>query len=374
MHINQNKVGKLILTDCEKRKVFDLYAIAREEKIPVVLFSTKSFFIRLLLSIAYFKPVFCQHRVTDLSANSKNIYVYFPVEESTVIWFYDIIINAGIQNIHFLLPQRKIFDISRSKDILKEFLKGSDVPVPKKYSINELEENREESNFNVVLKPKIGSGSRGIAYFNSYYEIKNYIKEYKINLNSFFIEEFIPHDIGIIGAFCLCVDGEIKLYYGHKRIVVYPETGGVTVVSKSIYHQETKNLAQLILAKMNWNGIVMLEFIYDKRVNQYKLIEINPRAWGSFLLSQESGMHFLKNYFLLSLKQPMVEVKFKSSYIRWLIMEVYINLFKEFSPLKFLSFPFKNTVFINFSYSNILSSIYFNAILVVFKLFKIEKS
>ena len=33
-----------------------------------------------------------------------------------------------------------------------------------------------------------------------------------------------------------------------------------------------------------WNGLIMLEYLYDSKASVYKLIEANPRIWGSIML------------------------------------------------------------------------------------------
>ena len=44
----------------------------------------------------------------------------------------------------------------------------------------------------------------------------------------------------------------------------------------------------------------MIEYILDHRDNKYKLIEINPRMWGSIMLSEFCNSNMLDNYINIS--------------------------------------------------------------------------
>jgi predicted ATP-grasp superfamily ATP-dependent carboligase len=51
-------------------------------------------------------------------------------------------------------------------------------------------------------------------------------------------------------------------------------------------------MALTILTNLKWYGVAMVEFKYDPRDNQPKLLEINPRFWGSLELAIKAGVNF----------------------------------------------------------------------------------
>ena len=82
-----------------------------------------------------------------------------------------------------------------------------------------------------------------------------------------------------------------------------------------IYH--ASNMMK-ILDKAGWNGLVMLEFLLDERTGKYKVIEANPRVWGSIMLSEFSGRNLLSNYVRLCMNQsPLFNYRTEETYIRW---------------------------------------------------------
>jgi len=47
-----------------------------------------------------------------------------------------------------------------------------------------------------------------------------------------------------------------------------------------------------LLDALQWHGVAMVEFRYDERDKDYKLLEINPKFWGSLDLALAAGVDF----------------------------------------------------------------------------------
>ena len=104
----------------------------------------------------------------------------------------------------------------------------------------------------------------------------------------------------------------------------------------------------------------MLEFLYDQKAGRYKVIEANPRAWGSIMLSEYGGSHLLTNYVRSCIGEPLViDHKDGDCYIRWFFPVDVLNYLKSFGRIKGF-WNLKNTCFINWSYARRLSAIRFN--------------
>ena len=95
----------------------------------------------------------------------------------------------------------------------------------------------------------------------------------------------------------------------------------------------------------------MLEYIYDDRSDEYKLIEANPRIWGSIMLSEYSGANLLSNYIRICLGQPIEKPMMKEeAYIRWFFPVDLLNWIKKKGRIKNF-WNFKNTCVINWTYA-----------------------
>jgi predicted ATP-grasp superfamily ATP-dependent carboligase len=83
-----------------------------------------------------------------------------------------------------------------------------------------------------------------------------------------------------VGSFC------------HRRLREYPITGGPSTLCESVFDPELIELGSRILRHLDWRGIAMVEFKQDRRTGAYRLLEINPRFWGSLPLSIQCGLNF----------------------------------------------------------------------------------
>lgn len=104
------------------------------------------------------------------------------------------------------------------------------------------------------------------------------------------VQEFIP-GYGC-GFSALYQDGVCKRIFMHRRIRENPPTGKVSSCAESFYDLKLKEYGIRLLDLLGWHGVAMVEFRYDTRDETYKLMEINPRFWGSLDLALAAGADF----------------------------------------------------------------------------------
>ena len=290
--------------------------------------------------------------------------IYIPIEESTTINFYDFIKKYGNQNFLFMLPHINSFNLSRNKDELNRFCELNKIPCPKYYSEKQIKERNFE--LPIILKPINGSGSIGIKYLKKL----NDLTSLEIDYNNYFIQELLNNPKNVEAGFFLCSDGKIISFYSHERIRTYPNQGGVSVFSKSTFNKKILNAGSKIIKELNWSGFIMIEFIKCNKSKEYKLIEINPRLWGSFLLSEFSGANFVSNYMSLCSGDKLEKNNLvREKYIRWIFpYDLIYFLKKPKNPFKFFKIK-DDTCYVNFSYCNLMKSFRF----ILFSYFNYKK-
>lgn len=106
-------------------------------------------------------------------------------------------------------------------------------------------------------------------------------------------QEYIPGNI-FDGGFAVW-NGKVLAGISQQRVWTIPPEGGVGAYNKSIYIPEIFEYATRIFQRIRWSGPAQLEFIHDVSNNQYKLIEINPRFWGTVGLSVKAGTQIAKS-------------------------------------------------------------------------------
>jgi predicted ATP-grasp superfamily ATP-dependent carboligase len=107
------------------------------------------------------------------------------------------------------------------------------------------------------------------------------------------VQEWIPDGGGTFGFSALCDDGsDVKAAFIHKKLRMYPIQGGPSTLREGVHHSQIMELGLSLLKFLNWTGVAMAEFKVDPRDGIPKLMEVNPRFWGSLHLAIISGVDF----------------------------------------------------------------------------------
>jgi predicted ATP-grasp superfamily ATP-dependent carboligase len=101
------------------------------------------------------------------------------------------------------------------------------------------------------------------------------------------------------GFFALFDEGEPVVTFQHRRIRSTNYFGGASTHRKAVRIPELRTLGERVLRELNWHGPAMVEFRRDDASGEYKLMEINPRFWGSLALSVAAGVDFPYRYYQL---------------------------------------------------------------------------
>jgi len=203
------------------------------------------------------------------------------LEKYTRVPFADYTLTTNVQN----------------KAWLMKYAETNGYPCPKTYFIESGENSQPSalssiSEYPLVIKPRESSGSRGIMYVKKPSEFPAALKKVQGRYPLPIVQEYIPHG-GAYGVGALFNrNSEPKAAFVYKRLREYPVTGGPSTLRESVKNDEIKEIALNLLKSLKWTGIAMVEFRVDARDGRPKLMEINPRFWGSLQLAIISGMDF----------------------------------------------------------------------------------
>jgi len=191
-----------------------------------------------------------------------------------------------------------LINLIHDKQKLAELLLNGGFNLPKIYSLEDIKSK--SINFPLVIKARKTSGvDKAVRYANNMTELKRFYKEISSNSSSNhdiddfsnpLIQEYVcgtTYD----GLF-LCENGEVIASMAQRRDVVYPSSGGVGVEVSSILDDDLINYCSKILKFINWTGPCQVEVIKDNHSNSFKLIEINPKLWGTLGCSIKAGVNF----------------------------------------------------------------------------------
>lgn len=184
----------------------------------------------------------------------------------------------------------------RDKGLTLKIAMENDIPHPKTYFIDNLkhlETIKNKLEYPVIIKPRKSSGSRGLVLCTSQNELIEKYKQVYIKYGSPLLQEFIPEGGGEIGVYTLFnFDSKPRAVVVQRRIRSYPISSGPSTLRETVKSSELVTIAFKLLKSMEWQGVAMVEFKIDPRDNKPKLMEVNPRFWGSLQLSILAGVDF----------------------------------------------------------------------------------
>jgi predicted ATP-grasp superfamily ATP-dependent carboligase len=179
--------------------------------------------------------------------------------------------------------------IAASKEKTLLLAKELGIPTPNTRIISSSEVKIQDQKFPIVVKGVQESGF--VKYANDEQSLKSHINAIYLQQKVYpIIQEYIPGDgYGFFGLFNL---GKPRAIFMHRRVRMYPITGGQSTCAESVYDERLLRHGITLLKALNWHGVAMVEFKKDRRDGDFKLMEINPKFWGSLDLAIASGVDF----------------------------------------------------------------------------------
>ena len=290
-----------------------------------------------------------------------NYALLLPMEEQTTLLLAR---HRERLEVHTRLPLNDYgsIDRARRKDEVLKLARELGIPAPATLFPASLEEVRQrlaEISLPAVIKPRLGSGSTGIVYVRTRDDLWPYYLKAHQRSPLPLIQEYIPEGGSAVGvSFLFDREHRPVAHFIHRRLRQYPLTGGPSTLRESIADPLVRELGEKLLRALNWFGVAMVEFRYDPRDGLPKLMEINPRFWGSLPLAVYAGVDFPYLIFCLATGKPFPEVKAYAlgKRCRWILPGDLLHFFKN--PRRFhldpgfFRFFDKNTAYDFFSWSD----------------------
>src|SRR5699024_4624411 len=252
-----------------------------------------------------------------------SIDVLMPMEDETV----ELIISNKelFEDTHTLLPDYDTFMIARDKGkTVKKAIKHG-LSSPKTYfmeNIRDLELSISEIEFPVIIKPRLSSGSRGLAYVENEDQLLSKYRDIHKDHPLPIIQQYVTGNYEKIQVLVIFdTNHELKGVCTYQGIREFPIDGGPVTLWKTVSLPELENKTIKFMKQINWTGFAEVEFIVDHKTGEYFLMEINPRFSANIALAVQLGIEFPIIYTKLAL-QERVSLKGNDRYERycqWLI-------------------------------------------------------
>lgn len=145
----------------------------------------------------------------------------------------------------------------------------------------------------VLIKPRHSSGGRGIVKVDRGEEFLSGYARVHARHPRPVVQECLPPGGEALGVGVLMnFASESKAAFAYRRLREYPITGGPSTLRESIWDDALVGIAERLLSLLGWVGVAMVEFKVDPRDARPKLLEVNPRFWGSLQHAIACGVDF----------------------------------------------------------------------------------
>lgn len=226
----------------------------------------------------------------------KNIDVLFPVEIENIRLISKYIKQFKLLVPKLVLPATDSFDIANNKWNMYKLLKENNINSPLTYLSSEfLMNNNYDLEYPILLKPFVGMGGFGIETIEDETSLINLIQKNQDSI----IQRFIKgYDIDMS---VLCMNGKILAFSIQKGYIYSTALYSAPLGVDFLYCEELFETVLNLIKKLNWSGFAHVDLRYDEIEKNYKVLEINPRIWGSIEASNKVGVNFPYLYCLSSL-------------------------------------------------------------------------
>lgn len=196
------------------------------------------------------------------------------------------------------LPPREVFIKGYDKGTTLKIALENGIPCPKTLFIDSLDDvyrTEDQLEFPLVIKPRISFGSRGVYICNSFDQLVVNVENSLSHYGNLLLQEYIPNggEFGVDTLFDR--DSRPCALTVQRRLRSFPVSGGPSTLRETIRTDASEKAviaAFKLLNAMKWVGVAMVEFRIDPRDGVPKLMEVNPRFWGSLPLSVLAGVDF----------------------------------------------------------------------------------
>lgn len=195
-----------------------------------------------------------------------------------------------------VLPPNRGLEIALNKQRTWDLARAVGVRVPASRLIESKEYAHEPRALPAVLKPAssvVRSGSRLVGVAPVIVTVRDewsQALDRLLPLCPVMEQEYI---MGCgVGIECLYRLGSCVWYFQHERLHELPLTGGGSSYRRSSpIDERLLAAATRLLDSLEWHGVAMVEFKGSVE-DGYRLMEINPRLWGSLALPIDAGVDF----------------------------------------------------------------------------------
>ncbi|MBA6412686.1 ATP-grasp domain-containing protein [Parahaliea sp. F7430] len=259
------------------------------------------------------EPDFLEWVSAQIASSSAPVMVV-PATERTMVPLSRHFQSPG-QRQFFAMPAHRALEQVLDKSQTSKLAQSCDIPQPRSWTLHKIEDLERllpQLVFPLVVKParSIPEGEQRqpltVKYAHSAVGLRNIVNTMLKHTHLILQEYFRGEGVGVE---VLARNGVVEYAFQHRRLHEVPLSGGGSSlrISEDI-HPPLLKASKTLMAKLNWNGVAMVEFKQNPDSGEFILVEINGRFWGSLPLATAAGADFPRLLWALHHKLPLPEL------------------------------------------------------------------
>jgi predicted ATP-grasp superfamily ATP-dependent carboligase len=132
------------------------------------------------------------------------------------------------------------------------------------------------------------------------------------------VQEFVPGDGKHQFSYCAFRTGgrSLGVMVARRRRQHPPDFGRASTYVETMEIPLIEELSERFLDAIDYEGLVEVEFKYDARTSEFKLLDVNARTWGYHSLGSAAGVDFAYMQYAHSIGEEVVPARARWG-VRW---------------------------------------------------------
>ena len=231
----------------------------------------------------------------------------------------------------FPFPDYDKVELAHNKLSMIRLAETANVGVPHTVTLDSLDtvdERCQGYDFPAIVKTRKGGGSNGVFVVRSVDDVRRVLADLQAeaaeavddvcnDTSDPMLQEMIPGQIFDVPF--LAQNGKVVAHIVQYRERMLPVNGGSGMINKTCDHDRVREEAFRLVEAIGWDGIGLVEFKLDADGNP-RLMELNPKFWGTLDLSIQAGVNFPYLAFLHATGQPIPKTEYRrGARYRWMV-------------------------------------------------------
>lgn len=212
------------------------------------------------------------------------------------------------EHISLIVPPFETLQTVHDQIRLVEAAKEAKVSVPETWIIDDVPDWKRElivkSRYNLLTDEYVDSFTSGTSEVNDTLKFlmpgdKPDIEPIRAEMgHTPIVQEIVSGEIYCFRA--LYNDGKPVAICQNREIRQDSYGGGVSVYRESISIPKLDKIGRTLLDHLSWEGLADVEFLKDPNTDEFKLMDVNPRVWGSVGCDIGAGADFPYYYWIVA--------------------------------------------------------------------------